>query len=161
MTRRAAHIPVSVTKETLPGDEEVWRTAQGEVRARVPAPGVVIVAVIGQPETATYPLMVSKVEREIALGRRVSWFGDYEKMTSYDPDVRTLLVDFTRTNLVHFAVIGLFVNSKLVTLAANVANVMLGGSIKIYTARDELELAVQRRLTSRTTRAKKIELYRR
>lgn len=144
----------AVTKTLLADGTEVWKSADGEVRASVPAPGVVLIAVIGPSTQATAPLMTSLVEREIALGRRVSWFGDYERMTTYDPDVRSALVDFTRRNREHFDVVGIFVQSRIVALAVTVANTMVGGFLETYTSREAFDRALGASLTrARTQRS--------
>lgn len=134
--------PPSLSKRVLEDGTDVWTTERGEVRAAVRAPGVVVLEVIGHSDERTYPLMIAKVEQEIAAGRQVSWFGDYERMTSFDPGVRALLAKFTKDNRKHFAVIGILLRSRLVALGVAVANVMVGGFIKVFTARRAYERAL-------------------
>lgn len=146
MNEPAAQRPPSLSKRVLPDGMEVWTTERGEVRAAVRAPGVVVLEVIGHSDHRTYPLMIAKVEEEIAAGREVSWFGDYERMTSFDPDVRAELAKFTKTHRKHFTVVGILLRSRLVALGVAVANVMVGGFIRVFTTRSAYERALEERI---------------
>ena len=82
-------------------------------------------------------------ERVSANPGRLYVFHDWIDMTGYDTICRQMLTKWTANNLRAYAAVHVAVQSKLVAMGVQVANLALGGLVTAYTGRAQLETALR------------------
>jgi len=75
-------------------------------------------------------------------GRLHAFFDAFE-MTSYDSQMRTGITDYFRHNLKQVASLEVGARSRLVAMGATVANVVLGGMIKLHNTPEDFQRALK------------------
>ena len=68
-------------------------------------------------------------------------FNDTDRMPSYDPGFRNVLTDWSGSKGDRLRAIHILTRSKVVAMGAAVANLMLGGNVKMYADRVQFEAA--------------------
>jgi len=121
---------MTMTREGVPGGEEVWRDDRGSVTVTIPAPSIVLCTAKGHASADLTPAFLQAVEQRIAKGIRVHWFGDYSEMVSYDSQLRIGLSNFVNTHKANMDQLCILVRSRLVAMGVSVANLAVGGRIR-------------------------------
>jgi len=123
---------MTITKEGVPGQNETWRTATGELQVRILSDSIILHVVKGHAGAELIPLFTRSVEQRIREGRRLDWFADYSEMVSYDSQVRIALSQFVNSNKPSLNKLVILVRSRLVAMGVSVANLAVGGRIDAF-----------------------------
>jgi len=125
--------------------EELIRWSRGELRIRV-HDDVVFEHVTGYFEKEIVAKYTAPIDRLIASGVRPTLFIDASEMTGYDSDTRLKLTDWTFWIRDKISGCHILVRSKIVSMGVSIANLALGGLLKVSTDRGEFSLAYSRAL---------------
>jgi hypothetical protein len=120
-----------------------WRSESGEAKVAQLSKYVVLVRLVGQAEQPAAPMIFACLEQAFAAGRALDVFWDLEKLINYHSDVRT---ESTRVLLAHrpqLHSIQTYSTSKLVAMGVSVANLALGGIIRMHKGRTTFDAAIQ------------------
>jgi hypothetical protein len=117
--------------------EEQGATAR--IWAETPTLIVWIVDGRGTPELARK--VTVELERLSPVGKPFEVFNDTERMSSIEPGFRNVLTDWSDSKKPHLRTIHILTVSKVVSMGAAVANMLLGGNIKMYSNRAAFEAA--------------------
>jgi hypothetical protein len=104
-----------------------------------PAPGILLVQLSAYGEEQFATPIVEAIDRALETGARLKMFYDMEAMTNYDSSLRTkLTARFLQCRTETDALVVL-AKSRLVSMGISVANLALGGIIKLH--QDRLDFA--------------------
>jgi hypothetical protein len=120
-----------------------WRGESGEAKVSQLSKYVTLVRLVGQAEQAAAPIIFRSLEQAFAAGHSLDVFWDLEKLINYHSDVRT---ESTRVLLTHrpqLHSMHTYSISKLVSMGVSVANLALGGIIRMHKGRATFDAAVQ------------------
>jgi hypothetical protein len=93
----------------------------------------------GTPELARK--VTVELERLSPVGKPFEVFNDTERMSGMEPGFRNLLTEWSDSKKPHLRTIHILSVSKVVAMGAAVANMLLGGNVKMYSARAAFEAA--------------------
>ncbi len=136
---------------TPPSDARRYSSPRFSLAIWQPVSGLVIQKAEGHATAAIAQTMIQRLSAILAMGRIVI-FDDWEGMTGYDTDARTIVSDWTRTNLGSIDQIHILVRSKLVAMAISVSNLTTNNISTSYTKREKFEYALAEAISARTTR---------
>jgi hypothetical protein len=119
-----------------------WTTPKGEMRAWSPAPGLVVLRLTGHLETEIAPQFISQYGKLWPSGVRLV-VADLDEMVGYDSAFRVKMTEWARGVLNGGAVFHVSVRSKIVQMGVAVANLALGGRVRVHPNRAALEKAAR------------------
>jgi hypothetical protein len=93
----------------------------------------------GTPELARR--VAAELERLSPLGKPFEVFNDTARMGAIEPGFRNVLTEWSDSKKPHLRAIHILTITKVVSMAAAVANMLLGGNIKMYSDRAAFEAA--------------------
>ena len=120
----------------------VYTTPRGELCTWMPAPGIHVVKMTGYLEKEVAPRFAADFDRAHP-GPLKAIFFDGGAMTGYESGFRIGMTDWAkgvknRTDTLH-----VWVQSKLVQMGVAVANLALGGVLRVHASRTAMETAVR------------------
>jgi hypothetical protein len=119
-----------VETERLPQRGTACQTARGGIGVWVPHASLLVVALRGHGEAAFAAPIVDAYE-QLAKGGPVHLFFDAEDLTNYDSPLRTELTARFFPDRARLASFEVLVRSRLVAMGVSVANLALGGVVKM------------------------------
>ena len=133
--------------EELATDEQHLTTQRGTARLWALAPTVCVTSFAGHMDEAHGELFMRFAERRLreATGR-IHVFNDWTAMTGYDSQCRTRLTSWSMANLPAYGEVHMAVRSKIVAMGVQVANLALGGKVRVHASRVRLEVELRRAL---------------
>jgi hypothetical protein len=132
------------------GDRVVLSDRAGELRIEFPAPAVLVMRSIGRGTEAQFRAATAEADAAIARVQIIDIFADIEEQTGFDTAVRTHVQAWQkrqrsalRSSHVLFAP-----GNKLLAMAVSVANMVIGGFLKIHTKRATFDDALRAAIKS-------------
>ncbi len=133
--------------EDLATDAQELTTDRGTARLWALTPTVYVTSVVGHMEVAHGDLFVRFAEKRIREANgKVNVFHDWIEMTGYESRSRQRLTAWSLANLDAYSEVHLALRSKLVAMGVQVANIALGGKIRVCTTRVRLEVELRQAL---------------
>jgi hypothetical protein len=108
-----------------------------------PAPGILLIQLGGYGEAEYAAHIIDAIDRTLERGGRLKMFYDMESMSNYDSSLRTKLTARFLECRKETDALGVLVKSRLVSMGISVANLALGGIIKLYQERAAFALAFE------------------
>jgi hypothetical protein len=131
--RRRSTIHVKcVDHFNLPSKGSGWRTARGNLGIWAPAPGIVLVQLTGYGEEEYASHIINAIDSGLESGARLKMFYDMEAVSSYDSALRTKLTSRFLECRKEIDALVVIARSRLVSMGIAVANLALGGIIKLH-----------------------------
>lgn len=124
----------------LPAEE--WRSDQGFLRVWIPAPSVFATRIEGRAVTGFTGVIIRMAEQEIAAGRRLLVFHDWEEARSYEPAAREKIVAWTETIRPQWDGSHILFRSSLVAMAVSVSSLLFGEKVTSYSSRKNWQRAL-------------------
>ena len=122
--------------------DHAWTTSRGEMRVWSPAQGLVVMRFTGHLEKDLVPRFVPEYARLWPAGVR-GVFADLDDMIGYDSGFRVGMTEWAKGVLNGGAVLHVSVRSKIVQMGVAVANLALGGRVRVHANRAALEKSAQ------------------
>jgi hypothetical protein len=123
------------------GGIEHWVVQGGEWSHWMPVSGVFCSRAIGRITTELAAKVISTSTR-IIQATQPHLFADWGEMTGYDIKARELMTPWVQQMLPSTRSWNLLVLNAMVSMAINVANLELGGSLRVFTERGKFEDAI-------------------
>jgi hypothetical protein len=108
-----------------------------------PGPAIVLVEVAGFGESQFAPPIVAAIDRAFQSGKQLKLFIDGEGMENYDSSLRTELTSHLLSGRANIGALVVLAKSRLVTMGVSVANLALGGIIRLCNDRPKFTSALQ------------------
>lgn len=105
--------------------------------------GAVRIVIVGHGYAEYAPIIVKRWEHVLKFRGRMTVLFDYEKMETYDSRYRTDTQGWGSAHLKDLDAIYILTRSKLVQMGASVANLVLGGMVKVETSRPGFDAQAQ------------------
>jgi hypothetical protein len=121
---------------------EVWQGPQGSMRLDWSRKGVMRVLMLGHGHGEFAPVVNRRLEMVLRFTGRFSTFGDFWDLHTYDSAFRVDQAKWVDKHRAQFEGSQILVRSKLVAMGVSVANLALGGKIKVYSQRAEFDRQV-------------------
>ncbi len=99
------------------------------------------------------PEIIAQRELIVAECGCIALFDDLDLLTGYDNAVRSQLTEWSRKNRPKIVAFHILTRSKLVAMGVGVANLVLGGSIRIHRVRSAFEDALRLEMDASRTGA--------
>jgi hypothetical protein len=128
-------------------------SARGEATVELFPPDVVLLTLRGHWENAILSQLVRELGRVMPPREQVDFFIDAELLAGYDTEVRVGMTEWVIKNRPSIRSFHGLVRSKIVAMGASVANLALGGFLKIHTDPHEFQIAFEAASGIRVTRA--------
>jgi hypothetical protein len=132
-------------------NELSWSSKRGEVRCWQHPSGTLLVTLIGHGETEALPDLIAHVKERHARSPRADLFIDAWQLDGYETGYRVALTEMLRAMPEVTRVHGLL-RSTIVAMGAAVANLALGGIVKIYRRPADFEAAMERAFVAAPSR---------
>jgi hypothetical protein len=126
----------AVDSYALPQNGSGLRAARGRLGLWVPCPSLLVIAIQGHGH-AEFATAILESHRTLRPQAPVHLFADVEEMTTYDSRLRTELSAGFLPDRTRIAAFHVLLKSKLVAMGVSVANLALGGIVKITTERPQ------------------------
>lgn len=120
-------------------------TARGEVRGIALTPNLTWIVMKGRMEEGASDFLVRYMDERIrhSVGGAY-FFHDWLDMTGYESVCRQRLTEWTAENRSSITELHLAVQSKIVAMGVQVANLALGGFLRTHTDRASLDREIER-----------------
>ncbi len=132
--------------EHLGDGRDRWSTDRGALEIWRRSKSVVVQTLEGHGEACFLDPMIERLDAIVAEGVHPRVFDDWERATRYDPETRSRLTAWTKANRGAIEETVILVRSKLFAMGVNVANLAVGGRLKVLTSRSEFERILSERL---------------
>ena len=132
--------------ERLGENRDRWSTERGSLEIWRRSPEVLVQTLDGHGEACFVDPMIERLDAMVAESIKASVFDDWEKATRYDPETRSRLTAWTKANRGALEETVILVRSKLFAMGVNVANLAVGGRLKVVSDRCEFETMLADRL---------------
>lgn len=126
-----------------PASADMVQTSLGTVWIWIPTPGVVVTVVKGVISAQLAGHWCEVVLRKTADQTRLESFHDWEEMTDYDGEARTLLIDTSKKLRPKSERVHILFRSKIVALGVRVASTILPHLVS-YTDRSLFQAALDK-----------------
>ncbi len=123
---------------------EVWQCRSSTLRLDWRRAGIVESIVAGHGQREFAQPCIRRWDEALRKNDRVTLLADFWAMPSYDSALRLALTEWSAEHRDRLEPIQMLTRSQLVSMGATVANLALGGLIKIHTLRTSYDLAVQK-----------------
>lgn len=130
----------------LPSKGTGWRAARGSLGIWAPSPGVLLVQLNGYGEVGYAAHIIDAIDRAVESRSRIKMFYDMEGMSNYDSALRTKLTARFLQCRKETDELVVLAKSRLVSMGVTVANLALGGLIKIHQDRASFTSAFESEL---------------
>lgn len=130
------------------GGRTRWVTKRGTLELWMASEDVVVERFEGHASIEFVDPILDFLEAVIARGIRPRVFDDWELATSYDTAVRNRMTAWTLKHRKEIAQTHILVRSRLLAMGVTVANLAVGGSLRVYSSRDAFERALYEALQS-------------
>lgn len=117
---------------TPPPDARRYSEPRCELWIWQAVPGVVVQKCVGHAPAAIGRAMVQRLSAIATAGERFVIFDEWQGVTGYDTETRTIVTDWTRANVHLLDGIHILVGSKLVAMGISVSNLVTGGIATSY-----------------------------
>jgi hypothetical protein len=121
-----------------PRGAAVWATGRGELRCWSPLPGICVVKLTGHLEKELAPKFAEDFNRTHP-GQLLAIFFDGGDMHGYDSKFRIGMQDWAKGVKQRTGSLHVWVQSKLVQMGVAVANLALGGVLRVHATRAAME----------------------
>jgi hypothetical protein len=127
------------------GDGVVLRDGAGEIRVEFPAPAVVVMRVRGYGTEAQFRAATAEADAVIARVQIIDIFADLQEQPRFDSAVRTHMQAWQKRqrSALRSSQVLLPPGNKLLAMALSVANMAVGGFVKIHTKRATFDSALR------------------
>lgn len=132
--------------ERLGEERDRWWTERGSLEIWRRSPTVLVQTLEGHGEACFVDPMIERLDALVAEGIKARVFDDWERATRYDPETRARLTAWTKANRGALEETVILVRSKLFAMGVNVANLAVGGRLKVVSSRTEFEKLLAERL---------------
>ncbi len=133
--------------EDMAIDEANLATSQGTARLWALAPTVYVTSVTGHMGDAHAVLFERFAEKRIReAGGKLNVFHDWIGMTGYESRCRQRMTQWSVANLGAYDEVHMVLRSRLVAMGVQVANLALGGKMRVHASRVRLEVELRRAL---------------
>jgi hypothetical protein len=122
---------------SLAANGHTWTAGRARLNVWAIRP-LLVIQVIGFGDGAFGPPIVAAFESLLPSAQSLNVFFDFFAMHNYDSTLRTLLTQRFRADLPRIASLDVCTDSKLVAMGVAVANLSLGGIIRLYRERAPL-----------------------
>jgi hypothetical protein len=114
---------------------QVWQGASGTLRLLWNDAGAVEIMVRDHGGEDLVDIVTQRMEQVLGRGSRIVLFFDLGDMRSYDSVMRVRWTDWVQEHIRQVESLDVIARSKLVTMGVAVANLALGGIIKVHSGR--------------------------
>jgi hypothetical protein len=123
---------------------EVWQCRSSTLRLDWRRVSIVEMVVTGHGHGEFAQPCIRRWEEALRKVDRITMLSDFWAMAGYDSALRLALTEWSAEHRDRVEQIHMLTRSQLVSMGATVANLALGGLIKIHTLRTSYDLAVQK-----------------
>jgi hypothetical protein len=124
-----------------PSAGRLFEDDAGRARVWLEKPTVLAWVIDGRGTVDIARKVVAELDRLAPTKGEFLVFNDTERMATYDPGFRNVLTEWSDSKRGRLLTIHILTGSKFVAMGAAVANMMLGGNIKMYASRAAFEAA--------------------
>jgi hypothetical protein len=110
-----------------------------QVRLWLEKPSLVAWVIAGHGAIEFARMVVAELEELAPLQGDFVIFNDTQRMPGYDPGFRSILTEWSASKRERLTAIHILTASRMVAMGAAVANMMLGGNVKMYSDRRSFE----------------------
>jgi hypothetical protein len=114
---------------------QTWQGASGTLRLLWSDAGAVEITVRDHGGEDLVDIVTQRMEQVLSRGGRIVLFFDLGDMRSYDSVMRVRWTDWVKEHIRQVVSLDVIARSKLVTMGVAVANLALGGIIKVHNGR--------------------------
>jgi hypothetical protein len=127
------------------GDGVVLSDGAGEIRVELPAPAVFVMRAKGYGTEAQFRAATAEADAAIARVQLIDVFADIEGQRGFDTAVRTHMQAWQKRqrSALRSSQVLFPPGNKLLAMAISVANMAIGGFLKIHTKRATFDLALR------------------
>jgi len=130
-----------VRREVLPSGGRLLLDDSTQARVWLETPTVVAWIISGHGTMDVVKQVVVELEELAPKQGSFLVFNDTERMPGYDPGFRNILTEWSKSKAERLTTIHILTASRVVAMGAAVANMLLGGNIKMYSERSAFESA--------------------
>jgi hypothetical protein len=130
-----------VKHEVLPSGARLLESETTRAKIWLETPKIICWIIEGNGSLEVVKRVVQELEELAPKEGDFVVFNDTDRMPSYDPGFRNVLTDWSGSKGERLKAIHILTRSKVVAMGAAVANLMLGGNVKMYADRGGFEAA--------------------
>jgi hypothetical protein len=123
---------------------EVWRFKDATARLDWPRPNMIALTIVGHGHGEFAAPSLRRWDDRLRGSERFTVFNDFWDMPGYDSEIRLAFTRWAQQHRGRLEPIHLLTRSSLVTMGATVANIPLGGLLRIHTLRGTYDLEFQK-----------------
>ena len=129
-----------------PTPEATYSDATGSCTLVRMNPGVVVGTLRGHLGAEAAPAVSLAIRTELSGGEPAVMFWDCGEFSSYHSEFRVACTNAIRENLGNVPVLHIFLTSKIVAMGVSVANLAVGGRIKVHQKRATFDAELDKAL---------------
>jgi hypothetical protein len=123
---------------------EVWGFRASTARLEWPRPALAVLQIVGHGHGELAAPILRRWDEGLRKSERLTLLCDFWEMPGYESSLRLALTDWSVEHRARLEPIHVLTRSRLVSMGVAVANLALGGLIKVYTLRTNYDLALQK-----------------
>jgi hypothetical protein len=123
---------------------EIWKGPAGAMRLDWTKKGVVRIIVEGHGYAGYAPAMIRRWNDALRVAPKIGVVVHFWDMPTYDSPFRTETQAWGAKHRDALDIVYLLTRSKLVSMGASVLNLALGGIAKVFTKKEEFDIACQK-----------------